>query len=251
VRIRLPYLRWIAAGAGVILLAAGAYAVARETSIFAVRTIDISGGSPRVKVEVRRALAPELGRSLIAIDSGQIDRAIASIPDVISVRFDRSFPSTLRVTVRPERAVLLVRQGSSSWVVSARGRVMRRVENPRRSSLPRLWLPKQVQVAVGDTLPRYDGKLAAAAIAPIAPGAFHGGVRMVASSTSGMTLVLASGPQIRLGDIGDLRLKLAIARRILQMAASSTASTKPAYVDVSVPERPVLGTDNSQVASTG
>ena len=147
--------------------------------------------------------------------------------------------------------MLLVRQGSSSWVVSSRGRVMRKVENPRRSSLPRLWLPKTVQIAVGETLPRYDGKLAAAAVAPIAPGVFHGGVRTVASSPSGLTLVLASGPQIRLGDIGDLRLKLTIARRILEIAASSTSSTPPAYVDVSVPERPVLGTDNSQVASTG
>ncbi len=187
-----------------------------------MRTIDVRGGSPRVKAEVRRALAFELGRSLISIGSGQIDHAVASIPDVVSVRFDRSFPNTLHVTVRPERAVLLARQGSSSWVVSSRGRVMRKVTNPHRSSLPRLWLPRSVQVAVGETLPRYDGKLAAAAIAPIAPGVFHGGVRMVASSASGVTLVLASGPQIRLGDIGDLRLKLTIARRILQIAASST-----------------------------
>ncbi len=249
--IRVPHLKWIAIGAGVAALAVGAYAVARETSLFAVRTIDVAGGSPRIKAEVRRALRPELGRSLISLSGADINRRIAKLPDVVSVTFDRSFPSTLHVSVKVERAVLLVRQGSSSWVVSSRGRVMRRVTKPAKSSLPRLWLPKSVHVAVGATLPRYDGKLAAAAVAPIAPGSFHGGIRNVASSPDQLTLVLAAGPQIRLGDIGDLHLKLTIARRILHIASQSTTSPSAAYVDVSVPERPVLGTGESQVASTG
>jgi hypothetical protein len=233
------------------VLAVGAYAVARETSLFAVQTIDVVGGSPRVKAEVRRALAPEIGHSLISVSDAEIDRRVAKLPDVVSVTFDRSFPSTLNVTVRAERAVLLVRQGSSSWVVSSHGRVMRKVAKPGKSSLPRLWLPKSVHVALGETLPRYDGKLAAAAVAPIAPGVFQGGIRNVASSPDQLTLVLAAGPQIRLGDIGDLNLKLTIARRILHIAAQSTTSPSAAYIDVSVPGRPVLGTGESQVASTG
>src|SRR5579871_137566 len=248
---RLPALRWIAIGAGAVFLAAGAYFVARETSVFAVHAIDVRGGTPRVKAEVRRALAPELGKSLIAVNGAEIDRRIAKLPDVVSVKFDRSFPNTLTVTVKAERAVLLVRQGSKSWLISARGRVMRRIESPKKSSLPRLWLPKTVQVTVGETLPRYDGKLAAAAVAPIAPGVFHGGVKNVSSTPTQLTLVLASGQQIRLGDIGDLHLKLAIARRILHIAASDPNVTSSAYVDVSVPERPVLGVPNSQVVSTG
>jgi hypothetical protein len=235
----------------VAALVVGAYAVARETSLFDVRTIDIAGGSPRIKAEVRRALQAEVGRSLISLSGADIDRRVAKIPDVVSVSFDRSFPSTLHVTVKAERAVLLVRQGSSSWVVSSRGRVMRKVTKPAKSSLPRLWLPKSVHVAVGEMLPAYDGKLAAAAVAPIAPGSFHGGIRNVASSPEQLTLVLHSGPQIRLGDIGDLRLKLTIARRILHIASASTSSPSATYVDVSVPERPVLGTGQSQVVSTG
>jgi hypothetical protein len=56
--------------------------------------------------------------------------------------------------------------------------------------------------------------------------------------------VLASGFQVRLGDPGDVRLKLAIARRIFRVAAIGPTSV--GYLDVSVPERPVLNT-NSQV----
>ncbi len=244
-------LRLAAVGTGALALAGGAYAVARETSIFAVRTIAVSGGSPHVQAEVRRVLAPELGRSLIVVSGGEVAKLVAPLPDVVSVRFNRSFPHTLQVTVRPEHAVLLLRQRRKSWVVSSRGRVMATVQHPRASKLPRLWLPASVPVSVGERLPLYDGSLAAAAVAPIAAGPVHVGVRTVISSKSALTLVLGSGTQIRLGDLGDLQLKLAIARRILRISTAEGIAAGSAYVDVSVPERPVLGSPNSQVASTG
>ena len=237
-RAPLPSLRGAAIALAVVGLAVGAYLAALETSLFAVRKIAIVGGSARVQAQVRRALAPELGRSLLRVSSGEVDRRIAAIPDVVSVHVSRFFPDTLRVVVHPERAVLLLRQGNRSFVVSSFGRVMRPILDPGRSSLPRLWVRKSVPVSVGETLPLYDGKLAAAALAPIAPGSFRGGIRTVTSSPAGLTLVLGSGLQIRLGDIGNLRLKLTIARRILQIAASARAATPPAYVDVSVPASP-------------
>ena len=236
----LPSLRSVAVAVAILALAALAYVAALETSLFAVRTIDVSGGSPRVKAEVRRALAPVFGQSLLRVNDRALTQRVEALPDVISVRFDRSFPNTLHVTVKPERAVLLLRQGKAAWAVSARGRVMRTVANPKRSALPRLWGGKNEQVKVGETLSRVNGKLAAAAVAPVAPGTFGGGVRTVDSGPESLTLVLRSGPQIRLGGIGNLRLKLTIARRILHIAADDGSST-PAYVDVSVPERPVLG----------
>ena len=53
--------------------------------------------------------------------------------------------------------------------------------------------------------------------------------------------------EVRLGDNGDLRLKLAVARRILLVLGNATTAT---YVDVSVPERPVVGGENPQAAGT-
>jgi cell division septal protein FtsQ len=233
------FLRPAAVGAAVAAFALAAYFVARDTSVFAVRTIEVHTGSPRVKGEVEKVLASELGRSLLRIDESLLTRRVEALPDVVSARFERSFPNTLEVTVHGERAVLLVRQGAGSWVVSARGRVMRRVAVPRRSRLPRLWLPKSVRLSVGETLPLDQGRMAAAAVAPIARRAYPGGVRAVVTGTDALTLVLGKGTQVRLGDLGDLRLKLAIARRILHVAATN-GDTTPAYVDVSVPERPVL-----------
>jgi hypothetical protein len=65
---------------------------------------------------------------------------------------------------------------------------------------------------------------------------------------SELTFVLRSGLEVRLGDLGDLRLKLAIARRILQAVGADATTT--GYLDVSVPERPVIAGPNAQV-STG
>jgi cell division septal protein FtsQ len=247
---RVPGGRAALAVAAFATLAAGAYLIARETSIFAVRTLDIAGGSPRVQQELRSALAPELGRSLLRIDAGEVNRRVASLPDVISVSFDRRFPHTLHIRVTAERPVLLLRRGKDgTWLVSARGRVMRQLRTPKLSSLPRVWVPTSTSVSVGATLAPKDGGLAAAALAPLGRGTFPAPVRFIRETGSELTLVLRSGLQIRLGGLGDLRLKLAIARRILRAVGADSAST--GYLDVSVPERPVIAGSNAQVSAGG
>ena len=54
--------------------------------------------------------------------------------------------------------------------------------------------------------------------------------------------MLGSGTEVRLGDGGDLRLKLSIVKRLLPLTVGAR------YVDVSVPERPVAAY-NPQVGS--
>ena len=235
---------------GFAAAAAGAYLVARETSVFAVRSIDVVGGTPRARAEVERALEPELGRSLLRVGRREIDGRVLSLPDVLSASFDRRFPHTLRVRIGTERPVLLLREGATgTWLVSARGRVIRRLRTPKLSSLPRVWLPASTAVTVGETLAAKDGGLAAAAVAPVAAHAFPTPVRFVRERGSELTFVLRSGLEVRLGSLGDLRLKLAIARRILQAVGADSTST--GYLDVSVPERPVIAGSNAQVSTGG
>jgi cell division protein FtsQ len=246
----LPSRKSLLVALGFAALAAGAYAAALETSMFAVRRLDIVGGSPRVQEELRTALAPELGRSLLRVDSAEVARRVAPLPDVIDVTYDRRFPHTLHVRVQAERPVLLLRRGKAdTWLVSARGRVMRELRTAKLSSLPRVWVPTSTNVTVGETLAPKVGGLAAAALAPLAPGTFPTPVRFVREAGAELTLVLHSGLEIRLGGLGDLRLKLAIARRILHVVDADSAST--GYLDVSVPERPVIAGSNAQVSTVG
>jgi cell division protein FtsQ len=233
-----PSPRSLAVGVALIVLAGGAYAAALETSIFAVTRIEVVGGSPRAQAEVRAALAGEIGQSLLRVGGSEIDRRVAASPDVLSVSFDRAFPHTLRVVVRAERPVLLLRRGAAAWVVSARGRVLRTETNPHLSSLPRVWVPRTTPVEVNSILAPAAGGAAAAALAPLS-ASLLGRVRFVRADGKELTLVLRTGLEIRLGSVAQVRLKLAIARRVLALVGPGATQ---GYVDVTVPERPVVKT---------
>jgi hypothetical protein len=84
---------------------------------------------------------------------------------------------------------------------------------------------------------------AVAAVAPLAEEPLPRAVTSVLATDEGLTLVLRSGLELRLGDASDLPLKLEVARQVLRQLDGTSR-----YLDVSVPERPVAAdTLNSQV----
>ncbi|MBI4172834.1 MAG: FtsQ-type POTRA domain-containing protein [Actinobacteria bacterium] len=237
-----PSGRSLLLGFALLAATAGAYAAARETSVFAVRSVDVRGARPAVAAQVEQELAPALGQSLLAVDLERLRRRAEALPTVLAVSFDRAFPHTLRIVVTPERPVAVARQGAGSWLVSARGRVMGELERGARRGLPRLWLKRNVKIEVGGL---FGGDTASAvrAVAPLARKPLPGRVSLVRVTPDELTLVQRSGLEVRLGDASDLALKLAVARRILPALAGVGG-----YLDVSVPERPVAGQNlNSQV----
>jgi cell division protein FtsQ len=217
----------------------GAYFGARETGIFALDRIQITGAPPSTAARIRAALRGYVGKSLVRFDRNDAARRLAAVSQVADARFDRDFPHTLRIRVRLERPVALLRRGSEAWLVSSSARVLDRLVKRPYPRLPRIWLPAGTDVSVNATLAG-AGARGVAAVAPLRPLHLAGRVRQVLVGDGQLTLVLASGTQLRLGDSGDLRLKLSIAQQILPLAGDAT------YVDISVPERPVAGY-NSQV----
>jgi cell division protein FtsQ len=237
-----PSTRSLAVGVVLATLALGAYFTARSSSVFAVRTLDVRGGTPELRAQVRAALADEVGTSLLRLSSGSVASRLDPIPGVRSFTYDRAFPHTLRVVVRREVPVLVVRRvpGRAAFLVAASGRVIRPLPHPRLSHLPRLWVTKAVDVEVGAPLPP-SLEAAATALAPLRGAGLPGGVAAVNVGKDELTLQLGGGLEVRLGDVGDLRLKLAIARRILRETGAAAGGT--GYLDVSVPLRPVLSSE--------
>ena len=227
---------------GFILLALGvaSYGVARETALFAIRHIEVVGAQPDVSARVVAALEPLEGRSLVGLRAADLDRKIVGLPDVIGVTHDRAFPHTLRVYVLPERALLVLRRGEESWLVSARARVVRQLERGALPMLPRIWVPRDVDVAAGDTLADGPARRAVRALV-LARDGLPARVHSVRLEGPETTLVLRSGIEVRLGREHDLQLKLAVAAEVLpQLSDGST------YLDVAVPDRPVAGSAESQ-----
>jgi cell division protein FtsQ len=224
--------------AGILL----AILAARETPLFGIRSIEVSGADSRVTRQVQRALDGRAGESLFGVDLEAAELEVAALPTVAAVSFDRAYPHTLRVTVVPERPVAMVRQGADSFVVSDRGRVVATAERTEQPELARIWVAKDVRLDTGGYV---EGELrtAVGAVAPLAGIRFPGRVVSVAT-TDELTLRLASGLELRMGDMRDVDLKLAVAGRVLPLLPQGTG-----YLDVSVPHRPVAGaaTLDSQV----
>jgi cell division protein FtsQ len=214
-------------------LGAGVYLLARETSLFALRDVDVRGAPPSVAAQVRRALEPVEGTSLVTLDGDDALRRVEELPVVASARYDRDFPHTLRLFVRPERPVAVVRRGTESWLVSARGRVMQRLARGAQRMLPRIWVPRTVPVTLGGTLDGDPAK-AVATVIPLARVPLRHGVAAVRANDDELTLVLRSGLELRLGDERNLLLKLAVGSRIARLLGRAGGS-----VDLAVPGRPV------------
>jgi cell division protein FtsQ len=214
--------------------AALVYLVARETPVFAIRTVAVRGASPSIAAEVRRALRPLDGVSLLALGPGDVDRRLSALPDVASASYDRAFPHTLTIVVVPERPVAVVRRGARSWLVSARGRILRPVALGTFPALPRIWMAAGTDLEPGTTLAPDSGARAAAALAVARRVGFDARIGSVTLADGTLTFKLRSGLELRLGTDEDVALKLAVAAKILPIVGADAA-----YLDVSVPARPV------------
>jgi cell division protein FtsQ len=230
-------------GAIVVALAL-AYLAARTTPLFAVRTVEVSGAPATVSEEVERAAARFAGTSLVALDGADLIRRIEALSTVVSARYDRAFPHTLRIFVVPERPVAVIAHGGVAWVVSERGRVMNRAGRRELHKYPHIDLEAALRLTPGQTIrdPRALAPLGALAkIGEPFPARVHAG-RLEEGK---LILVVAASAELRLGEPVDLDVKLAAATRVLR-ALSPEERARLAYLDVSLPERPVAA-ENTQV----
>lgn len=239
-----PSARSLAVGIGLIAVAIGGYAVLRESSAFAIRHIEVRGASPTVAAQVRKSLAPVRGRSLLGLDGGALARRVDDLPTVESVAYDRSFPHTLRLEVVPELPVAVLHRGTETWLLSRRGRVIGRIPAGTHADLARIWVPSRTAVSAGDFVSTDDALTVARSLALARHFPAH--IATAALVHGQLTLRLRSGLELRLGEPNDVRLKLAIVRRALGRLPAGTT-----YLDVSLPGRPVAGSDNPQVSSGG
>jgi cell division septal protein FtsQ len=234
----LPSGRSLLVGFALLGLAVGGYLLARESSMFAVRKMEVTGARPSVVRRVDKALAPLAGQSLLSVDAATIDRRLQGLPDVSLLSYDRAFPHTARIIISAERPVAVLRRGSDAWLVTERGRVLRRLDDPAELSLPRIWVadasvPSEGALLTDETA--LGPALALGRVLAADPRAFDQ-VSQARDEEGELELVLRAGPEVRLGAGEDIPLQLAVAQRVLDLVEGDAR-----YVDVSVPERVVVG----------
>nr|WP_036528257.1 FtsQ-type POTRA domain-containing protein [Nocardia sp. CNY236] len=87
---------------GVLLVVAallGAGALAWFTPVVSVRSVQIDGAATVSEQQIRELLAIPSGRSMLRIDTAAAERRVAGLPKVHTVRVQRVFPFTVRVTL--------------------------------------------------------------------------------------------------------------------------------------------------------
>ena len=243
-RLRFPLGRTLV-GVGVVVgvLSLG-YLAARSTSIFALQSVAVSGARGAAEAEVRAALRPLDGESLVTVDTDTVERQLSALPSVRAAQVDRAFPHGLRVVVIPERPVAVLRSGRAAWVLAGSGRVIRNTDANTNRRLPRIWLAAGAVFEPGATLAIPTASKALRAIASL-PARFPVQVRTARATGDSVVLALSIGMEVRLGSADDLDAKLAAAGAVLRgLSVSERAEFD--YLDVSLPERPVAGA-NSQV----
>lgn len=233
----LPSGRSLVVGVAILAAVVLVYAAARYSPMFALDRVEVRGAPPQLAGQIERALAPLGGESLLGFRAGRADAQLARIPEVATASYDRDFPHTLRVTVRAERPLGVVRRGDRAWLVAASGRVLAPMTMGRLGPLPRIWVPKSTDVEVGTTLADAHARAAVRALVPLRRLDFPARVRFVRASGKELTLVLASGVELRLGDLDRLALKLTVAAQVLPQVEAPDKG--PPYLDLTVPERPV------------
>ena len=204
-----------------VVAAVGVYVVSRETSLFAIRTIEVRGVSPAQASRGSRARSRRSqGTSLLALGGDAVTRRVGALPDVLSVTLrprlsrtrsrSRSCPSGRWPSCGAATSRGSSRRAAGSCAGSTPG---------QRPGLPRIWVTRQVDVSLGATLSDANALSAVAAVAPLVRVRFPVRVASVETKDGAVTLHLRSGLALIVGDTTDLRLKFVVAKQLLRERA--------------------------------
>ncbi|MGB2710798.1 MAG: cell division protein FtsQ/DivIB, partial [Conexibacter sp.] len=229
---RRPRPRTLAAGLAAVALALAGWFWLRDSSLVAVRTVEVAGISGPQAARVRAALE-DAARSMTTLHVRRqaLDTAVAPFSLVKRIEVETDFPHTMRIHVVTNVAVGAVVVGGRRIPVTSDGTILRDVVAPRR--LPTI--PVEVAPA-GARLSEPAAVRAVAALAA-APRALRVRVGdIVTTPEHGLEIQLANGPVVWFGDGTRFAAKWAAAAAVLADPSAAGASA----IDVTVPERPAV-----------
>lgn len=219
----------IAGVALALAAAAGGWLVLRDTSVFAVQKVTITGLAGPQAPAIRTSLE-DAARTMTTthLSVSRLRAAVASYAVVKDLRVATQLPHGLRIAVVEENPVAALMAGGQTLPVAGDGRVVRGVAiPPGLAAVPLAALP------TGD---RISDRVSFAAVEllDIAPPALRARVSRVTIGAHGLTAELWRGPPLYFGDTTRLHAKWAAAARVLADPSARGAR----YVDLHTPERP-------------
>jgi cell division protein FtsQ len=222
-----------------VALAFGGYSWMRSTAAFSVQRAILPQVEYVTEPELRRALAPAIGRNLFSVSPAELEERLLSLPYVKEAQVHRRFPHTLEVMLVEEQPRgVVAAKGGQRWLVSADGRVLGPTSSAEEPLMvasgnpPVLEAGQELPSPLLEALPLLERLKDPSGW----PSDFP--VSSLQVSASGLaTVLLISEVEIRMGEPTRLDDKLMVAAEILQQYSSE--GRKLEYVDVYLPDRPV------------
>jgi cell division protein FtsQ len=115
------WLLWLAAGMVVLSLVGGVAWALLASSWFDARSVQVVGNKEVPADLVRAVAAVPLGTSMLWLDTLAIERRVATVTRVASVRVRCSVDGTVRIELTERTAVAVVRRGNGVHLVDATG----------------------------------------------------------------------------------------------------------------------------------
>ncbi|MGZ5313734.1 MAG: cell division protein FtsQ/DivIB, partial [Solirubrobacterales bacterium] len=172
------------------------------------------------------------GMTTLHIRDQELRDAVSGFPTIASLKAQASVPHKLEIEVTERLPVALVKQGGATTPATADGYLLRGVEAD--PGLPQLEPSPPLD---GVRLGAHD--IEQAALLGAAPDQLRKGIETSRfdPDQAGVVVELSNGIELRLGDSSEAAAKWAAAAAVL----ADRKLGSPAYIDVSVPGRPVAG----------
>jgi cell division protein FtsQ len=210
----------------------GAWTWLRDSSLAAVRDVEITGATSSEESKVRAALdAAARDMTTLHVRKEALRASVAQYASVAGLEVRSDFPHTLRIRVLEHKPVAVLVSGDREIAASGDGLLLQGVVAD--GDLPVI---KTDAPPVGDRVSNANTRTALA-IAAAAPDELLRRIDRLWTGPRGMMLALVDGPDLIFGDASDARRKWLSAARVLADPSAAGAT----YLDVRIPERVAAG----------
>lgn len=233
---------WYAAiGILSIGIIAAAFFLLSQSSLLAIDTIEVEGNRMVSTETVDGISNPVLrGQSMLNPSIDDVREALAELPFVEYVEFDRRFPNTMHILIGEHQpGVSYTGEGGGLFLLSSKGRALMALEVPVET-LPLLTTAVPCVVEIGDDIGCDDAQTGIQFINDI-PMNFNHEFAEVMVKDGDIRAKTRSGINVHFGSLDDYGLKFEVLRQLLARAAAEGVIVT---IDVSVPERPVTREDS-------
>jgi cell division protein FtsQ len=222
--------RWLI-GVGVLAAVAVLAYGASISPFLDVDTVAVRGAHHTQVSQLEQAAGVAKGDALFWFSTDEAVAGLEAVPYVRRAKVTKEWPDTVRIAVTERTPAAWAESSTGKVLVDGQGRVLEVVDAPP-AGLPQL-LGLTAVPAPGGTVTPAGPAHAAGVLPPLAAA----GTRSVTGAHGSLTMQLANGAEVRLGDATQLRAKVAAAVAVLGAMGDQPVH----YVDVSVPTNPVAG----------